>query len=79
MTRGAFEASLGPDIALFVGTPDDVIAKIMRNDAALGGIARITFQMNAASLPHAKMMRGIEAVATRVASAMRVAHAVLSR
>jgi hypothetical protein len=37
----------------------------------LGGISRITFQMNAASLPHAKLMRAIEAIGTRVAPAVR--------
>jgi alkanesulfonate monooxygenase SsuD/methylene tetrahydromethanopterin reductase-like flavin-dependent oxidoreductase (luciferase family) len=34
---------------------------------ALGGISRITFQMNASSLPHAKLMRAIEAIGARVA------------
>jgi hypothetical protein len=75
MTRRAFEAQLGPQGALFVGSAEDVIAKIMRNDAALGGIARITFQMNVASLPHAKMMRAIEAIATNVAPAVRTPRA----
>jgi probable LLM family oxidoreductase len=77
MTRRAFEAQLGPQGALFVGSAEDVIAKIMRNDAALGGIARITFQMNVASLPHAKMMRAIEAIATKVAPVVRAARGVL--
>ena len=34
-------------------------------------ISRITFQMNAASLPHAKLMQAIEALGTRVAPALR--------
>jgi len=38
---------------------------------ALGGISRISFQMNAASLPHMKLMRAIEAIGTRVAPALR--------
>jgi hypothetical protein len=48
-----------------------VIEKIAHYDEVLGGISRITFQMNAASLPHAKLMRGIEAIGTRVAPAVR--------
>src|ERR1700674_589980 len=38
---------------------------------ALGGISRISFQMNAASLPHAKLMQAIETIGTRVAPAVR--------
>jgi hypothetical protein len=38
---------------------------------ALGGISRLTFQMNAASLPHATLMRAIEAISTRVAPALK--------
>src|SRR2546421_8780616 len=34
-------------------------------------ISRITFQMNAASLPHSKLMQAIEALGTRVAPALR--------
>jgi hypothetical protein len=37
----------------------------------LGGISRLTFQMNAASLPHAKLMRAIEAIGTSVAPALK--------
>jgi hypothetical protein len=48
-----------------------VAEKILRHSQALGGISRITFQMNASSLPHAKLMKAIEAVATRVAPVMR--------
>jgi hypothetical protein len=47
-----------------------VTEKIIRHSEALGGTSR-TFQMNVASLPHAKLMRAIEAVATRVAPAVR--------
>jgi hypothetical protein len=44
---------------------------IVRHSKALGGISRITFQMNAASLPPAKVMEAIELIGTRVASALR--------
>ncbi len=71
MTRGAFDAQRGPHGALLVGTPDEVVEKVMRHSDALGGISRISFQMNASSLPHAKLMRAIETLGTRVAPALR--------
>ena len=36
-----------------------------------GGIARMTFQMNVTSLPHAKLMKAIEAIGTRIAPVVR--------
>jgi probable LLM family oxidoreductase len=71
MTRARFDAQLGPNGALLIGEPDEVVAKVLRHHAALGGIARVTFQMNASSLPHAKLMRAIEMLGTRVAPALR--------
>jgi probable LLM family oxidoreductase len=70
-TRAGFDAQLGLDGALLIGNPDEVVEKILRHSEALGGIARITFQMNAASLPHAKLMRAIELIGRRVAPALR--------
>jgi probable LLM family oxidoreductase len=70
-TRAGFDAQLGPEGALLIGNPDEVVEKIIRHSEALGGIARITFQMNAASLPHAKLMRAIEMIGTQVAPALR--------
>src|SRR2546423_1563788 len=67
MSRAGFDAQRGPFGALIIGEPDAVIEKIMRYSEALGGIARITFQMNASSLPHGKLMRAIELLGTRVA------------
>jgi probable LLM family oxidoreductase len=71
MTRASFDAQRGPHGALLVGNPDEVVEKIIRHSEALGGISRISFQMNASSLPHAKLMRAIEALGTRVAPALR--------
>ncbi|HXM39059.1 MAG TPA: LLM class flavin-dependent oxidoreductase [Gemmatimonadales bacterium] len=70
-TRAGFDAQRGPLGALLIGDPDEVVEKIMRHSEALGGISRMTFQMNAASLPHAKLMRAIEMLGTRVAPALR--------
>jgi probable LLM family oxidoreductase len=66
-TRAAFDAQLGPEGALLIGSAEEVVEKIARHSEALGGISRITFQMNASSLPHAKLMRAIEAIGARVA------------
>ena len=46
VTRADFDAQRGPQGALIVGDPEDVIKKIVRHSRALGGISRITFQMN---------------------------------
>ena len=71
MTRRDFDAQLGPDGALLIGNPEEVAEKIIRHSEALGGIARVTFQMNAASLSHEKVMGAIELIGSRVAPAVR--------
>ena len=71
VTREGFEAQRGPEGALLIGEPDEVAEKILRHSEALGGISRITFQMNASSLPHAKLMTAIETLAARVAPQVR--------
>ena len=67
MTRASFDAQRGPNGALLVGSPDEVTDKVLRHSEALGGIDRISFQMNAASLPQTKMMRAIDAIGGLVA------------
>jgi len=67
MTRAHFDAQLGPTGALLVGDPETVAEKILRVNESLGGISRLTFQMSVADLPHAKLMRAIELIGTRVA------------
>ncbi len=71
VTRAAFEAQRTPEGALLVGNAEEVVEKILRHSEALGGISRLTFQMNAASLPHAKLMKAIEAIGNRVVPAIR--------
>jgi alkanesulfonate monooxygenase SsuD/methylene tetrahydromethanopterin reductase-like flavin-dependent oxidoreductase (luciferase family) len=66
MTRASFDAQRGPTGALLIGSPDEVVDKILRHSEALGGISRLSFQINAASLPQIKMMRAIDAVGARV-------------
>ena len=73
VTRAHFNALLGPTGALLVGDPETVVEKIVRVNESLGGMSRLTFQMSVAALPHAKLMRAIELVGTRVAPLVRLA------
>jgi alkanesulfonate monooxygenase SsuD/methylene tetrahydromethanopterin reductase-like flavin-dependent oxidoreductase (luciferase family) len=73
MTRASFDAQRGPDGALLIGSPSEVVDKILRHSEALGGVSRISFQMNAASLPQIKMMRAIDAIGAAVAPALHAA------
>src|SRR5207245_5399400 len=71
MTRAHFDAQLGPTGALLVGDAETVAEKILHVNESLGGISRIAFQMSVAALPHAKMLRAIELLGTRVAPLVR--------
>jgi alkanesulfonate monooxygenase SsuD/methylene tetrahydromethanopterin reductase-like flavin-dependent oxidoreductase (luciferase family) len=71
VTRAHFEAQRGPRGALLVGNPEEVAEKILAHSEALGGISRISFQMDVAALPHAKLMHAIELLGTRVAPVLR--------
>jgi probable LLM family oxidoreductase len=71
VTRAQFDALRAPKGALLVGDPDEVAAKIARHSEALGGIARINFQMSVAALPHAKLMSAIDLLGSRVAPLLR--------
>ncbi|HWZ51125.1 MAG TPA: LLM class flavin-dependent oxidoreductase [Granulicella sp.] len=71
VTRQQFEAVRGRTGALMVSEPEVVVEKILRVNEALGGIARVSFQMSVAALPHAKLMHAIELLGARVAPALR--------
>lgn len=71
VTRAHFDAVAGPRGALLVGGPEEVAEKIMRHSEALGGISRVTFQMDNAALPHAKLMQAIELLGAKVAPLLR--------
>jgi len=70
MTRAQFDASAGPDGALFVGSPESVSAKIVTVARALG-LARFDLKYSAGGLPHDQLMRTIELYATKVAPLVR--------
>jgi alkanesulfonate monooxygenase SsuD/methylene tetrahydromethanopterin reductase-like flavin-dependent oxidoreductase (luciferase family) len=67
VSRARFDAQNGPTGALLVGGPEEIAEKILRHSAALGGISRVTFQMDNAGLSHEKLLRALELIGTRVA------------
>ncbi|MDX2191194.1 MAG: LLM class flavin-dependent oxidoreductase [Bacteroidota bacterium] len=67
MTRQRFDAQNGPTGAYIVGGPEEVAEKILRHSESLGGLSRVTFQMDAANLPHEKLMHAIELIGKKVA------------
>ena len=67
VTRQHFDAQNGPLGALLVGGPKEIAEKILRHSEALGGISRITFQMDNAKLSHEKLLKAIELLGKQVA------------
>lgn len=65
--REHFDAQRGPQGALIIGNPEEVAEKILRHSEALGGISRLTFQMDNAGLSHEKLLQSIELIGKRVA------------
>ena len=72
--RQQFEASRSPKAALMVGSPQQVIDKILY-EYELFKNTRFLAQMSVGTLPHDKMMRSIELFGTVVAPAVRKATA----
>lgn len=70
VSRERFDAQNGPTGALLVGDPDEVGEKILRHAAALGGIDRVTFQMDNAELPREKLLRSIQLIGERIKPAL---------
>jgi alkanesulfonate monooxygenase SsuD/methylene tetrahydromethanopterin reductase-like flavin-dependent oxidoreductase (luciferase family) len=71
-TREHFDAGRSPRGHLAVGSPQEVIEKILRQHEALGH-QRYLMQMSVGTLPHAKLMRSIELLGTKVAPEVRKA------
>ena len=70
VSRARFDAQKGPTGALLVGDPDEVGEKILRHAAALGGVDRVTFQMDNAELPREKLLRSIQLIGERIKPAL---------
>jgi probable LLM family oxidoreductase len=67
VTRSGFDAQAGPSGAFLVGSPEDVAKKILRHSKSLGGISRVTFQMDGAGLSHEQLLHSFKLIAERVA------------
>ncbi len=65
--RSQFDAQMAPLGAMLIGNPEEVAAKILRHSEALGGISRVTFQMDNAGLTHSQLMQSIELIGSKVA------------
>jgi alkanesulfonate monooxygenase SsuD/methylene tetrahydromethanopterin reductase-like flavin-dependent oxidoreductase (luciferase family) len=70
MGRADFDASLGLRGANFVGSPQQVIEKILYQHETFGH-DRFLLQMTVGTMPHAEVMRSIELFGTEVAPAVR--------
>lgn len=72
VTRAGFDQQRGETGALLVGSPAEVAEKIRRHSDALGGISRVTFQMDNAEMNHAQLMRSIELIGTELSPLLRL-------
>lgn len=70
MSREQFDVSTSLHGANVVGSPDEVIEKILHQHEIFGH-DRFLLQMSVGSIPHKKLLRSIELFATEVAPAVR--------
>ena len=70
MGRRQFEAGRSPRGALVVGSPEEVVEKILYEHELFGN-DRFMAQISVGALPHDKVMRAIELFGTEVAPAVR--------
>lgn len=71
VTRGGFDAQRCPTGALLIGSPAEVAEKLARHSEALGGISRVTFQMDNADLSHEQLLKATELLGTAVAPLLK--------
>jgi probable LLM family oxidoreductase len=69
-TRQDFDASTNPKAALLVGSPQQVIDKILY-EHELFGHTRFLAQMSIGAMPHDKVLHAIELLGTKVAPAVK--------
>lgn len=70
MSRAEFDQLSGPDTALFVGSPQQIIEKIL-SQYELFGHQRYIAQMDIGGIPFKKVAESIELLATKVAPVVR--------
>ena len=67
-----FESEASPAGAMFLGTPDEVVDKILAQHRMLGH-ERFLLQLTVGPMPHDAVLRAIELLGTKVAPAVRAA------
>lgn len=70
LSREDFEKMTGPESALFVGSPQEIIEKILRQHE-LFGHQRFLAQMDIGGMPFKEVAKNIEKLATKVAPVVR--------
>jgi alkanesulfonate monooxygenase SsuD/methylene tetrahydromethanopterin reductase-like flavin-dependent oxidoreductase (luciferase family) len=70
LTRGRFEAERSPRGALLIGTPEEVVDKILW-EHELFHHDRFLLQLSVGTMPHDRIMRAIELLGTKVAPLVR--------
>ena len=78
LDRAQFEAATGLHGHLVVGSPEQVIEKILFQQKALGH-DRFLMQTSLGAVSHAAVMRSIELFGTKVAPAVRAALSIVMR
>lgn len=73
VTREQFEYQTAKKGAYIIGDAQEVAEKIIRHSQALGGIDRLTFQMDTGGLTHGKLMKSIELIGSKVIPMVRSA------
>ncbi|MAH80920.1 MAG: LLM class flavin-dependent oxidoreductase [Rickettsiales bacterium] len=71
VTRSHFDGQVGKYGALLVGSPKEIKEKIIQHSRDLGGINRLTFQMNVAALSHKKLMNSIDLIGKEIAPELK--------
>ncbi|HEX6630876.1 MAG TPA: LLM class flavin-dependent oxidoreductase, partial [Gemmatimonadaceae bacterium] len=69
-SRRQFDAERSPRGAMLVGSPQEVVDKILYEHELFAN-QRFLIQLSVGTMPHAKMMRAIELLGTEVAPAVR--------
>ncbi len=71
VTREYFDQLCEPGGAFIVGSVETVAKKVIETSETLGGLARVSFQMSAASGDHAAMLHSIDLLGRQVAPRVR--------
>jgi alkanesulfonate monooxygenase SsuD/methylene tetrahydromethanopterin reductase-like flavin-dependent oxidoreductase (luciferase family) len=72
MTRAAYDGQIGPEGALYVGSPRQLAEKVLASHEVFGH-DRFVLQLGTGTIPHRDMLTAIELFGTRVVPEVRAA------